>query len=150
MHRAEQIVDAVAAKITASTTFSGSVLTHLATSLSEVAAEMPAISVDVGADEPADEDGADNFSFLDSLLTVDTTAYVRGEDEAEIKSALLDARRSIHVALMADRSQGLAFVIDTRYGGAEAPEITADADRMAGRQVSRWSIQYRMNVSDPS
>lgn len=149
-HRAEQIIDAVAAALQASATLNCAVYTHRAETLSEAEGELPAVSVDFGEDEPLDEDGASNFSFIDSLLSVETTIYLQADDEALLRAALLNRRTAIHIAVMTDRSFGLAFVIDTRYGGADAPEFAANAETIVGRLVCRWRVHYRMNISDPS
>lgn len=147
-HRAEQIVAAIAAAI--ASVFAGTVYTHRALSLSEADGELPAVSVDFGDDAPLDNTGVSNFAFIDSLLAIETSIYLRDNEETTVKSALLAARRVIHVALMADRSLGLDdFVIDTRYGGAAAPQMNATTEYVAGLLVCRWSVYYRMNIADP-
>lgn len=147
-HRAEQIITAAREAIAAE--FRGAVYEHRAFSMLEDEGELPAVSVDYGADDPPDDDGASNFAFFDSFLTVETAIYIRGTEESTVKKDLLDARRAIHVALMADRTLGLPFVIDTRYGGADAPEFNTDGEYLAGLLVCRWLVHYRMNISDPS
>lgn len=148
-HRAQQVVDAVLAALAANSSLGASVYAHRALSLSEPDQELPAVSVRYGGDSPMDEDGASNFAYLDSLLELQVVATTRDLDEASVMQALLDMRRQIHITLMADRSQGLAFVIDTRYGGAAAPELDTATEYVAGRLEQRWLVHYRMNISDP-
>lgn len=147
-HRVEQIIEAFAALVDAN--FNGSVYIHRALSLSEEEGELPAISIDFGEDSPLDDDGASNLAFLDSLVSVMATIYTRGSEEIEVRRALMAARTAMHIAIMADRTLGLSFVVDTRYGGADEPEINAETEYLAGRLVCRWAVHYRMNITDPS
>jgi hypothetical protein len=147
-HRAEQIIDAAVATIpeTAQRVFK-----HRRDSLSEEEQEVPATSVDEGEDLPLDDDGASNFKLIDSQLTVETTAFAREATEEECKAKLSELRVINHMAMMAgDRTLGLAFVIDVKYGGADAPEITRAGEVFAGKRTSRWLVHYRMSVADPS
>lgn len=149
-HRAEQIVDAIASAISSSS-FTGSVYKHRALSLSESDGELPAVSVDFGEDEPADDDGAANLSYVDSLLTVETTIYLREDEEERVKVALNAARTAIHIAVMASpRDFGFEWVTGIAYGGADKPEFDAGAEFIAGTLVCRWQVRYRMNITDPS
>lgn len=149
-HRAEQVIDAVVAALSASSTLASDVYRDRVLSLNEDEQELPAVSVTLGDDAPIDGDGASNLAYFDSLIEVVVRIVLRADDEQAAISALLDRRRSVHVALMADRSLGLGFVIDTRYGGASAPELQSGADRLAALMDVRWTIHYRMGVSDPS
>lgn len=149
-HRAQQIVDAVAGKLVASATLGASVYKHRRESLDEGSQELAAVVVDYGADDPLSDLGASNVAFLDSLLEVRTRIVLRASSEEEALEGLLGKRVAVHVALMADRSQGLAFVIDTRYSGAEPPGLDSGADRVVGSLVCRWLVHYRMNLTDPS
>ena len=146
MHRAEQIVDAmVALQPTTGARFKNRTL-----SLSELDGELPASVVNIGEDEPADDDGASNFAFIDSLLSLECTLYVRAETEDEAISALMQLRSAQHVAVMADRTLGLtAFVIDTRYGGAGEPDIEAQSEYVSASLTTRWQVHYRMNIGNP-
>ena len=74
----------------------------------------------------------------------------RGVSEEAVISALMDRRRSVHVALMADRSLALPWVIDTRYGGAQRPLIDTGAEYIFGRLTCLWLVHYRANLADPS
>lgn len=149
-HRAEQIIDAAAAAILEQVQAAGTkVYTHRRLSLAEDQDDLPAIVVDFGPDEPDSEFGADNLAFIDSLLTLEITGATTAAEEPELKAALLELRRQVHIALMADPQLGLAFVIDTRYGPTEAPDIDTSGELLAGALTSAWQVHYRMNITDP-
>lgn len=149
-HRAQQIVDAAAAILAASSTLEAAVYTHRRHPLSDPDQELPAVIVDYGADVPAGELGVTNVAFIDSLLELTVRIVVKGDTEADVLAAMLDRRVAQHVALMADRSLGLGFVIDTRYGGASEPVLDVSLERPAGELACRWLVHYRMNLADPS
>lgn len=145
MHRAEQIVDALVALMPST----GAAFKHRVLTVSDDEQEMPAQSVRLGDDQPLDEDGASNLAFLDSLLSIEIQLLVKEIDIETVITRLMDLRTAVHIALMADRSLGLAFVIDTRYGGANAPEVEIK-DYFVGSLTTRWQVHYRQNVLDPS
>jgi hypothetical protein len=148
MHRAEQIIDAAVAAIP---TTAQNVYKDRKDSLSESDQELPATSVDEGEDRPLDDDGANVMPFVDSLLTVETTVFAREPTEQAVKAKLAELRVINHIAMMGnDRTLGLAFVIDVRYGGADAPEIERAGEMFVGKRTSRWAVFYRMNITDPS
>jgi hypothetical protein len=145
MHRAEQIIDALVGLMPST----GAAFKHRVLTVSDDEQEMPAQSVRVGEDSPLDDDGASNFSFIDSLLSIEIDLMVKEIDIETVITKLMELRTATHIAIMADRSLGLAFVIDTRYRGCDAPEAEVK-DYVVGRFTTRWQVHYRMNVSDPS
>jgi hypothetical protein len=147
MHRAEQVIDALVALQPVS---DGQRFKNRTLSLSADDLELPAAVVSIGEDSPLDDDGASNLAFLDSLLTADCELVVQASNEEDAASDLMDLRRDQHVAIMADRSLGLSFVIDTRYQGASAPEFEQLAEFTAARMTTRWLVHYRMNIADPA
>lgn len=150
-HRAQQIVDAMAANLAPSTAVLGQIFIHRSLSIAEAANEVPCVAINYGADNPLNALGASNLSFLDSLLEVSITAFAGADSEQALLSTLLDARTLIHKALIGgDRSQGLSFVIDTRYAGLPAPDVGSAAERIFGSLSSNFAVHYRMNMSDPS
>jgi len=149
-HRAQQIIAATAAALAASSSLGAAVYTHRRLSLSDEDQELPAVSVNYGSDDPLSDLGVTNIAFIDSLLELAVTLVARGDSEQDVLDELLRLRAAQHVALMADRSLGLAFVIDTRYGGAAAPDVDVSLNRPAGALTCRWLVHYRMNLSDPN
>lgn len=154
-HRAEQVVDAARSTLQAHALLAGikdSIYKHRILSLSDQDQEMPAISVTLGEDAVLDEDGASNFTFFDSLQLLTFRIIVQGvagDEEEHVITALQDLRRAIHVALMANDTLGLAFVISTRYGGADAPVLDGTGELLCGMLDCRWAVHYRMNQADP-
>lgn len=147
-HRAEQIIRAAAAIIRARVEPIGyHVYTHRRLSLDPESDEMPAISVDYGPDEPVDEE---TTHFIDSELTVIVTAIAAAGEEESVREQLLAMRRETHVALLADDSLGLDFVVQTSYGGAGEPAIDVQGSQILGELPTSWVVYYRMNRNDPA
>lgn len=142
MHRAERILDSVVAILAAAGISAGK---HRVLSY-DPEMELPAVSVRMGPDAPP---GESNIPVIDSELSIVIAAIESKDTEADTVSALMTLRSSVHVALMADRTLGLAFVSDTRYGGAAAPELETVGNKIAGRMEMSWTIPYRMNLASP-
>lgn len=147
-HRADKIIVAAAAIIRDRAEPKGiHVYEHRRMSLDPESDELPAISVDYGPDEPADQE---TTHFIDSLLTVRTTSIVASFDEFELRRQLLDLRREAHVALLENERLGLDFIVSATYGGAEEPEFgSTQAGKLIGALTSNWIFYYRMNRFDP-
>ena len=147
-HRAEQIVDAIAALVRARVQTTGvHVYTHRRLSLDPDQDEMPAISVDYGEDSRAE---SQTTLMIDSVLSVECTAVVSEPDEFDCRKRLLDLRAEIHRAVMTDRQLGLpVFVVNTSYGGASAPSLFAEGKNIVGELTSTWLVHYRMELDDP-
>lgn len=145
-HRAEQIVDAAKTLLDVSATL-GALYRNRQLSLSEASSEVPATSVNLGDDEPVSDLGADNFAFVDSLLTLQVIHVASATTEDGVVDALMDMRAAAYAIMMADRSLGLSFVIDTRYGGASAPEISDEGGKLCGRLATLWTVYYRMTTT---
>jgi hypothetical protein len=149
-HRAQQIVDSIVANLKANTAPGWSVYRHRAASLNAAELELPAASVVMGADPPIQATGASNLAFLDGLLEVVIVLIAQKSFEDDLVDALVEMRRQAHISVMADRTQGLAFVIDTRYAGADAPNVSPTESKFNGVLHTRWAVHYRMNIADPS
>ena len=144
MHRAEQVLDAIVSILTAAGI--QGVGKHRLLEYDKLT-ELPALSVRMGPDTPP---GISNIPIIDSELTVSIVAIASAATEAEVVTALMALRSSTHIALMADRTLGLAFVSDCRYGGALIPELETDkAEHVAGRLETQWIVPYRMNLASP-
>jgi hypothetical protein len=148
-HRALEIIDGIAASLRANASLGAVVLPHRALTMDMDEGELPAVSVYMGDDSPVTEAGVENFTFIDSLLEVVVDVHDRAADEPALVAQLAELRRQVHIALQADITQGLAYVSDTRYGGASRPQISTDGEFMAGSLSSRWIVRYRMNAADP-
>lgn len=149
-HRAQQITDQVATLLQANTSLAAAVYKQREETLSALEGEVPAVVVSIGEDSPFDADGALTLNVIDSLLEINCQCVAQADDETALLEALHEMRRQVHITLMADRSLALAFVIDTRYQGALAPEFSREAERMVGLLTTRWVVHYRMNITDPN
>lgn len=149
MHRALAILQAVVAAIdpddVQAAVFESGVI-----SLDDQDQELPAIDVSMGEDPPFSDAGVENLAFIDSLLSIKVSLYAKAKTKKELVTELLRLRSETHQILLAgDRTQGLAYVIDTRYGGAEAPELNTEGSSMTGMLVTNYQVHYRMSVSTP-
>jgi len=143
-HREEQIIERIGELLEANSDLRAQVYLHRVLSLSEYEGELPVVSVAFGRDDPLE----DNFEFFDSLLTVRFVTLVAGTEEADVRRALSELRRQIHVSLQADPTLGLSFVSDCRDGGADEPSIV-QAEQLYGERQILWRVRYRMNRTDP-
>jgi len=144
-HRAEQVIQAAASKISAQTDVGAPVYPHRVLSLSDEDQEIPAICPLQGADEPLEW----NFAFIDSELELRVAAYAKKATEVELAAELARMRAAIHRALLSDPTLGLAFVLSTTYRGASEPEKDTSGGLVAGKHEFLFAVQYRMNTTDP-
>ena len=142
--RAEQIVVAVLAKVTGLATTStrvtrGRVYAH---------ETVPALTVAQGADSPVDTRTGSSV-FLDSELDITITAHVKSSS-AQVDTTLNQIRKEVHIALMADVTQGLAFVYLTDPRGASAPSLSGDSDKPTAVMDMTFTFRYRHSYTDAS
>jgi len=148
--RAEQIIAAIKTAVTGLTTTGtrvqrGQVYNHEETKL-------PALGVVMGADEPVSEY---QNEFIDWALTVRIEASANIESDYITQDSLIDQalnqiRKEVYVAVMADHTQGLAFVIDTDPGPASEPVLSGDGALPIGSQAIEFIITYRTSRQDLS
>ena len=150
-HRADQIIEAVAEAIRSVAPSTVNVYTHRRESLSEDENELPSISVDFGEDEPfAGPDAAFlTDGTIQSLLTVNVTGAATALDEVELRRTLLDLRSTAHIGVRRNAALGLPFVIDTHYGGANAPVVDVSGGWPVGELTAPWGVRYEMNPDSP-
>lgn len=149
-HRAQQIVDSIKTALESNVTPGWTVYRHRTASLDRSELELPAASVTIGPDHPLDSSGQSNLAFIDGLLELAVILVDQKSTEEDLMESLLEMRRQAHITVLTDRTQGLAFVIDTRYGGADAPNISANGSMFDGEIHTRWAVHYRMNLADPA
>ena len=139
-HRAELIMAAVLTNVTGLTTTGARVSRGRAYPVETT----PALTVESGNDQIV----VQNLSFIDREMDVLITAHVKTTGQYDTTLNLI--REQVHIALMANRSQGLiSVIIDTMPVGDEAPELTGDADKPTARQRMNWRIKYRHAVTNP-
>lgn len=142
-HRAQQIIDQVVSLLETATGIPSHVQQTL--TLGAEDNELPAYAVMVGAEDAE----AMDFKSIGSALSLSIVAYAQGDTGKDTLYTLIDMRRQVHIALMANPTLGLSFVWGTQYGGVEAPE-TVTAARVNMRQAATWVVHYSMNITDPT
>ena len=141
MHRAELIMQEVLANITGLTTTGANVERSRVYKIDA----LPALTLEQGEDAVADE--STNMAFIDRLLSIRIVAHAKAVSDFD--QVLNTIREEVYIALMADRTQGLGFVIDTMPMGDDEPEFSADSEKPVGKQVINFAIHYRHSVTNP-
>ncbi len=146
MHKADRIIDTVTALLNARPEFVGGAARARAYPHEED--QLPAASVYMGVDDPeALDSGA--FDVIDSRLQVRIQIAAVGRPE-DADAELLRLRRVVTLALMADYRLGLPFVIQTREGRADEPEISTEGRRPVVWQQLTYYVDYRRSAYDPA
>lgn len=122
------------------------VFTHRRLTVDAEQDEVPCISVGYGEDSPAEGTLQD----YESVLTVQTTACVEAVTEEELHEKLLELRAEIHIAVRADPTLALGFVINTNYGPVDRPEVSTRGEKVVGVLTSRWLAHYFMDLANPN
>lgn len=145
--RAEQIVAAFVTKLTSLATTGANVFRGRVHPVPDN--KLPAILVYLGPDVPMHDDGASSsFQYLDSRLTIFVEALSK-TSAAQVDTQLNQIRKEAIIALRADHTQGLAFVIDSLEGPAE-PDLKGDGDKPTGSLRMEWTVLYRRSRADGS
>lgn len=153
-HRAEQILDAIAARLRAQTAIgipADNIFVHRSLSLAEDQDEIPAATVNAG-----DEESADEYQLLDGdgelarALEIEVAVYFSATDEQTLKQLLFAARTEVHRAINPDETLGLAFVLKVELGAVPKPDIDVAGELSIGSQAHNWLVTYHMNSSDPT
>lgn len=99
---------------------------------------LPALTVNMGAEQAVDDR---NLAFQDEFLDIEILAYV--QDNTGVDTALNQVVAEVYAAMMADRTQGLAYVLDTEWQGRDAPSRTDDLEKKTAQQAMIFRIHYR-------
>lgn len=143
-HRAEQILDAVVTSLTGLSTTGSNIFRGRHYSLES--GSMPALLVYMGSDEPIE---MLSQSLIDSLIEVRVESRTMSPT-AQLDESLNQIRKEVTIALQADFSQGLDFVLNLEEGKADEPEFSDSGEQPVARQVMNWRITYRRSRTDPS
>jgi len=138
-HRSEQILAAVKTRLTGLATTQGRVFRDRVHDLKEV----PALSIEYineARDSELSTDLADWWLHFSVDISVKSDNFT---------TTINKIRSEVTVALMADVTQGLSFVIDTEEEDLTAPEKSFDSEKPTATQVMPWKIMYRRNRSTP-
>ena len=143
LHRAEQILASVLTTVTSLTTTGANAKRNYLHPFD--AAVTSGIYVIMGSDIPVDLSDR-NLAYIDYNLEVILSVHVKNSTP-ETQINLI--KKEITIALMADYTQGLAFVLDTMELGWEQPELV-DAEKPTAVVQGRFEIKYRRSLTDPS
>lgn len=152
--RAQQIIDAIAALVTAQVQASGvKVYTHRRLMLDLEQDELQAISVDYGPDTVDDTSN----SALYWSLSVPVTGIFIAPLESTVRIGLLQQRRDIHRAIMAAPANGipfkitlgLSFVVNVLPLNAQEPEVDVSGENVIGALTSEYRVIYTTPINDP-
>jgi len=148
VHFAEQIMVALLAKLKAAPVAAVQPADVERDRTEPVETAVPAIGLEMAADvviEGSDE----NVAFIDSLLDIGIDIYAKNTTGLSTELNLI--RKEVHQAIMADYQQGLpTIIIDTRYLGADEPELEGALENAAAKQRLNYTIRYRHSLTDPS
>jgi len=134
MHRAESIMDAVNTAITGLTTTTTRVVRARVRTIESA----PALSLEQGGDDVNPD--SSNFPKVRRDLNVKIILHVK--NNVTYEQDLNTMRAEVFAAMMADRTLGLAYVIDVESMGDDEPEFTGDADQIVGRQQMNFVVKY--------
>ncbi len=109
--------------------------------------ELPAYVVALGQDQPLNELGPDNLSFIDWELLIFVDLFLRTV-AASPDQEFLDMRARVHRALMADVTQGLTYVLTTIPSGADEPIIDDEGERKSAVYRTNWVFRVRTSIAD--
>lgn len=150
MDKVEAIVGAVASALENNVGASYNVYENRGISLDYADNELPAMSVDYGEDSPLEDRGQDTLDGqVRSVVTITVTCVAADDEEPELRGRLLAMRQAVHDAIRVDRRLGLAYVLDTYYGGAQPPQTADEGETLIGALVCVWGVLYEFNVDAP-
>jgi hypothetical protein len=143
-HRAEQIIAAVATAVTGLTTTGANVERgQLWPYGSDRAA---ALTIAQGPVDPLD---GQPMALVTARLEVRIIAHVKATT-ATVDSTINQIAKEVYIALMADRTLGLSFVIDTEWTGTSDTEQDSDSEGITARAAFTFAVTYRHSLTDPS
>ena len=144
----EQTVAAMEANIAADATViaDGATVTRARTGPWQ-GADLPAYVLTYGPDAPLGELGPSNTRFIDWEFVVFVDYYDK-LTTAAIDTVLQDARANVHRALMADVTQGLAFVLTTIPQGADEPLLDDQVEQKTIAYRMNWVVRLRTSIDD--
>lgn len=143
-HRREQILDAVVTTLTGLTNTAGNVFRGRVHAVPEN--KLPALCVYQGEDR---EIGQYAQAKIDRELDITVEALVKTSTE-QVDELLNTIAKEVCVALQADYTQGLNFVINTIEGDTGKPELSGEGEKPAAAMTMLWKFHYRRSRTDPS
>ncbi len=90
----------------------------------------------------------ENTAIVDQAQLIRDEVTVKGREE-ELDAAMLNIHREAYVAIMADITLGLPYVIDTFLLDMAEPEFIDDGRYAIQSAVFTWQVNYRHSYQDP-
>ena len=135
MHRAETILQAIETTLTGLATTG----TNVERSRTRSVRTLPAISIEMGADDYIVD--RSSYPRRERDLNVSVISYVKNNTQAD--QQLNQIRAEVFAALMADRTLGQTFVLDVESDGDQEPTITGEGDQISATQEQNYIVKYR-------
>ncbi len=143
MHRVEAIIQTVVTKVTSLTTTGTNVFRGRAYPTAD--GNLPGLLVYLGPDRVLQNLSQ---SFVDSEIALTIEARVKSAS-SQVDTLLNAIRSEVTVALLANYTQGLAYVLDTEEGDVAAPDISGSGDQPIGSLKMEWRVKYRRPFNNP-
>jgi len=145
VHRAEQIMDALTAALSALAPATADKVIRgrhspFASTINK------AIAIYQGLDDVVDNSGWNNVY---SKLNVQVDIHVRSSS-AQVDQEINAICKVITSTIWADHTLGLSFVIDTEEGASEEPEMLRESNIPISVMRTNWLFKYRRDRTNPS
>lgn len=133
MHRRESIMAAVTAALTGLTTTGANVTRARAWPVDT----LPALTIAQGEDSVLNED---ELGTIQRELNIEISAHAQAGQQLETDLNVISSE--VYAALVADRTQGLAYVFDTWLLADSAPPIVGEQDQTLGQLNMTFTLRY--------
>lgn len=108
--------------------------------------KLPALRV-AGGDDTIVDPWAQ--ALVDSELDVSVFAHVH-DSATNVETKIIQIRKEVAIALLADYTLGLAFVLSIVEVGARKPLLAGDLAKPAAAREFLFKVRYRRSRTDPS
>ncbi len=142
MHRSQEIINTITTLLTGLDT-TGS---NVAQTRVYPARTTPAITIQRGADTI---EQILNGSVVDRFLEVIVSIHVSDSPD-QLDLVASNVAEETYIAMIADITLGLDYVIDTDLIAEQAPEMSPDAETPTMLLQQQWRIHYRHSYTDPA
>ncbi len=148
--KAEQILVAIKTAITGLTTTGANVQRGQVYGHEKIS--LPALTLNMGQDSVEFEQQTGLIDWQLEIL-IQSTAFVSAAytaSESALDTLLNLIRGEVYLAVMADHTLGLSFVIDIMPGPAGAPTLSGEGAEPTGSQLLTFIVKYRASRTDLS
>ena len=161
-HRTDQILDAIVTLLTGLTITGANIERGRVYPWSDD--ETRALTVDQGEALPI---GEPDWTYQNVRLEVRITAHVKAEPDIDggaftssfstnfdigstYSRELNNISKEVYIAMLADRTLGQSFVMDTEWLGNSEPELSGESERVTASMDTVFAVTYRHSMTDPS